>query len=85
MQERIFFKVEDLAARWGCSEGKVRRMIRDGQLAALRLCNAYRIPEESVQEYETINMTELRPISPETQRATRDRQRTERSIVRAII
>lgn len=81
MPERNFLKVEDLAARWGCSEGKVRRMIREGQVAALRLCGSYRIPEESVMAYENENMTELRPRSPG---AAKERE-TPRPVVRAIV
>lgn len=81
MPERVFLKVEDLAARWGCSEGKVRRMIREGQLAALRLCNAYRIPEESVIAYEAENMTEKHPREVKTPRE----QDAPRPVVRAIV
>lgn len=84
MSERIFLKVEDLASRWGCSEGKVRRMIREGQIAALRLCGSYRIPEESVEAYERENMTEVRPKADRRAKEPRE-QDAPRPVVRAIV
>ena len=84
MPDRVFLKVEDLAARWGCSEGKVRRMIREGQLAALRLCGAYRIPEESIMAYEAENMTAVQVQERKSLDALKERE-APRPVVRAIV
>lgn len=46
-------KPDQLAARWGCSERLIRKMIETGQLPAFRLGEKlYRISREAVEEYE---------------------------------
>ena len=78
MPEREFIKIEDLARRWAVSEGKIRRMLREGQLAGIKICNTWRIPVDSVVEYESRNTSKAAPAEPKPEEAAR-------SVVRAII
>lgn len=46
------YDVPRLAARWGCSDGLIRNMIRRGELATFRLGNLVRIPAAEVERIE---------------------------------
>lgn len=46
------FTVPNLAARWGCSEGLVRKMIDRGELSSFRLGTLIRIPAIEVAKIE---------------------------------
>ncbi|GLI99175.1 hypothetical protein Sbs19_29930 [Sphingobium sp. BS19] len=49
------YTVPNLAARWGCSEGLIRKMIDRKQLRAFRLGILIRIPAEEVEKIECQN------------------------------
>ncbi|QOV95235.1 excisionase family DNA-binding protein [Novosphingobium sp. ES2-1] len=46
------FSVPQLAERWGCSEGLIRKMIRDGRLQCFRPGALIRISATEVERYE---------------------------------
>lgn len=46
------YRVATLAERWDCSTGKVRALIRSGELPALRFGKLIRIPIAAVEAYE---------------------------------
>lgn len=46
------FTVPNLAARWDCSEGLVRKMIDRGELRSFRLGVLIRVPAEEVERVE---------------------------------
>lgn len=46
------FSVRSLAARWGCSDGAVRNLIRNGTLSHFRIGDLIRIPAEEVARFE---------------------------------
>jgi excisionase family DNA binding protein len=46
------FSVPQLAQRWGCSEGLIRKMIRDGQLQCFRPGTLIRIAAAEVERFE---------------------------------
>lgn len=46
------FSVRSLAARWGCSDGAVRNLIRNGALSHFRIGDLIRIPAEEVARFE---------------------------------
>ena len=52
MTEPACLRVSSLAERWSCSPGKIRKMIHDGELPALRLGKMLRIPTSAVLEIE---------------------------------
>jgi excisionase family DNA binding protein len=45
-------RVKDVAERWECSPGKIRRMILSGELHALRIGKLLRVPIEAVIVFE---------------------------------
>lgn len=51
------FTVPSLAARWGCSEGLIRKMIDRGELRSFRLGVLIRVPAEEVERVECQNLT----------------------------
>lgn len=55
-QERPF-TVPNLAKRWECSEGLVRKMIERGELSSFRLGVLIRIPASEVAKVECQNLT----------------------------
>lgn len=55
MSERRAFTVASLAASWSCSEGVIRKLIRDGQLGCFRLGTLIRIRAEEVARFECQN------------------------------
>lgn len=46
------YSVADLAKRWACSEGLIRKMIRDGKLAKIGGTSLIRISVAEVERYE---------------------------------
>jgi excisionase family DNA binding protein len=50
------FTVASLAAEWECSEGVIRKAIREGQLGCFRLGSLIRIPAEEVARFECQNI-----------------------------
>ncbi|MBO0903821.1 helix-turn-helix domain-containing protein [Jiella sonneratiae] len=63
--EPEIFTPEALAKRWQCSPGHVRRMIRDGELAAFRLgAKLYRVRRDVVEAYEVRSYSGSRGPSP---------------------
>ena len=46
------FRVSTLAARWDCSPGKIREMLRAGTIPCLRLGKMVRIPISAVHAFE---------------------------------
>ena len=46
------FTVPALAARWGCSEGLIRKMIERGELSSFRLGVLIRVPASEVAKIE---------------------------------
>lgn len=78
MPERTFLKVEEVAARWGITDGMVRRMLREGSLAGMRVGTAWRVPTDAISAYEEAHMTEVRaPAAAEP--------REPRPVVRQIV
>ena len=51
------YSVPQLAQRWGCSEGLVRKLIRDGQLQCFRPGSLIRIAAAEVERFECQQMT----------------------------
>lgn len=47
------FSVPQLAERWGCSQGLIRKLIRAGDLPCFRPGNLIRISAAEVERYET--------------------------------
>lgn len=78
MPEREFIKIEDLARRWAVSGGKIRRMLREGQLAGVKICNTWRIPVDIIVEYESRNTSKAVPAETNPEEAPRP-------VVRAIL
>lgn len=50
------YSPERLAERWDCSAGKVRSMIRSGELVAFRLGKQYRISAAEVERIECLTI-----------------------------
>lgn len=46
------FSVRSLAARWDCSQGAVRNLIRAGKISHFRIGDLIRIPAEEVGRFE---------------------------------
>lgn len=46
------FSVRSLSERWGCSEGAVRSVIRNGTLGHFRVGDLIRVPAEEVRRFE---------------------------------
>lgn len=56
MAERRAFTVASLAQEWECSEGVIRKLIREGRLACFRVASLIRIPAVEVQRFECQNI-----------------------------
>lgn len=58
----------DVARRWNCSPGHVRRLCRSGQLPAMRLGSDWRISPSAVEAYgrEHTNRPDPSPVSGAT-------------------
>lgn len=66
MPERTFLKVEEVAARWGITDGMVRRMLREGSLSGMRVGSTWRVPTDAIVAYEEAHMTQIRePVKPQ--------------------
>lgn len=52
MTEAKPYSPDTLAARWGCSAGKVRAMCRNGEIASFTLGKLIRIPAAEVERVE---------------------------------
>jgi excisionase family DNA binding protein len=50
------YTVASLAAEWECSEGVIRKAIRDGELGCFRLGTLIRIPAEEVRRFECTSL-----------------------------
>lgn len=46
------YSVPQLAARWGCSDGLIYKLIREGRLQCFRPGTLIRIPAAEVERYE---------------------------------
>ena len=57
------FSVSQLAHRWGCSEGLIRKLIREGRLQCFRPGTLIRIAVSEVERYECQNMQTNIPSS----------------------
>ena len=81
------FSVPQVAERWGCSEGLVRKLIRSGELACFRPGTLIRIAAAEVERFEcqqqTINTQSSaseavsRSSTVKTESASEDRQSAE--------
>lgn len=56
------FTTGELAERWKCSDGQVRRLVGNGQLRSFRLGKLVRISRNAVEEYEGWRNIELSRI-----------------------
>lgn len=65
MDETDFLTTGEVAARLKANAETVRRLIRTGRLAAIKLGNNYRIPAEEYRRFATPEPT---PKAPRTQR-----------------
>ncbi len=52
MPDPAFWTAKGLAERWACHLETVRRMLRRGDLAAVRIGGAVRVPHDAVTAYE---------------------------------
>lgn len=57
------FSVPQLAARWGCSEGLVRKLIRENRLRCFRPGALIRISATEVERFECQQMQEVSPTA----------------------
>lgn len=55
MKAERAFTVATLAERWDCSEGVIRKLIKDGELGCFRPGTLIRIPAEEVRRFESQN------------------------------
>lgn len=74
MGERAY-TVASLAQEWECSEGVIRKLIREGQLRHFRIASLIRIPADEVSRFECQNIASNdsaadMPSSIETQAET---------------
>ena len=53
--DRPYWTVEQIAERWQCSEKKVRRLIKKGELIAHRFGGQLRIAEADLRSYERLH------------------------------
>lgn len=51
MTDEYLYTVEELAKRLRVTGRTIRRMIDDGELAAIRVRNQYRIPQSALDSY----------------------------------
>ncbi len=56
--ERKAFTVPNLAARWECSEGLIRKMIERKELRSFRLGALIRVPADEVERIECQSLTQ---------------------------
>mgnify|MGYP000104767796 FL=1 len=70
MPDPACLRVIDVAARWSCSPGKVRAMLRTGELTCLRLGKMVRIPIAALHAFEARcqQQTETDPASAASER-----------------
>ncbi len=59
--EPTCYRVADLAARWSCSTGKVRSLVRSGKLPSFDLGGMVRIPIIDVIAYEARCLQQVKP------------------------
>jgi excisionase family DNA binding protein len=57
LPSRLFFTVEQLAARWQISQRTVRRLIKRGELCAVEIGAQLRVPVSAVERYEARHIT----------------------------
>lgn len=57
------FSVPQLAHRWGCSEGLIRKMIRDGRLQCFRPGTLIRISAAEVERFECQQQAMMTPTA----------------------
>ena len=57
------FSVPQLAARWGCSEGLIRKLIRGNRLHCFRPGSLIRISATEVERFECQQMQEVSPTA----------------------
>ena len=65
MNEPRFYRVQDLAEPWVCHPDTVRRALRRGDLAAVRIGGAVRVPHDAVMAYEARQRTPAKHDRPE--------------------
>ncbi len=53
--DRPYWTVAQIAERWQCSEKKIRRLIKKGELIAHRFGNQLRIAEADRRSYERLH------------------------------
>lgn len=56
MADRPTFTVRGLADRWECSEGMIRKMVKDGTLQYFTIGTLIRIPAAEVERIECANL-----------------------------
>lgn len=62
-EDRRPYSVPQLAMRWGCSQGLIRKMIDDGRLQSFRLGTLIRISATEVEKIECQNLTTDQPTA----------------------
>ena len=72
MPDPAFYRVQDLAERWACHPDTVRRLLRKGDLAAVRIGGAVRVPHDAVLAYEAEQRTSAKHDCPEPDRSSRE-------------
>lgn len=75
------FSVGQLADRWGCSEGLVRKLIRNGDLQCFRPGALIRISVEEVERYECQNHSQSRNLARASQSSGGKTAETARNVV----
>ena len=66
MSEPPFYRVHDLAKRWICHPDTVRRALRRGDLAAVRIGGAVRVSHDAVMAYEARQLVPAKHDRPES-------------------
>jgi excisionase family DNA binding protein len=83
---RQAFRVSSLAERWDCSPGKIRDLIKRGDIPCLRLGTMIRIPAAAVYSYEAESLAR-KPVpttatAPASNSSTTMSLRVERALMR---
>ena len=63
MTEPACLRIADVAERWSCSPGKVRSLIKSGDLPALRLGTMLRVPVAALSAFEARCEIQISPAS----------------------
>ena len=87
MPDPAFYRVQDLAERWACHPDTVRRLLRRGDLAVVRIGGAVRVPHDAVLAYEARQLVPAKRDRPEPDPSSKEaveRFRQDLRIQRAV-